>query len=39
MSEIYPAIRHRRVRIRGPHNDVVAKVLGREQFEPVRESR
>ena len=38
VSEYYPATRHWRVRIRGPHN-VVVKVLRREQFEPVDEGR
>ena len=37
VSEFYPATRHWRVRIRGPHN-VVVKVLRREQFEPVEEA-
>ena len=38
VSEFYPATRHWQVRIRRPHN-VVVKVLRREQFEPVEETR
>ena len=38
VSEFYPAIRHWQVRIRGPYNNIVVKVLRREQFEPVKET-
>ncbi len=38
VSGLYPAIRHWQVRIQGPYNNIVLKVLRREQFEPVRDA-
>ena len=35
VSGLYPAIRHWQVRIRGPYDNIVIKVLRRRQFEPV----
>jgi hypothetical protein len=38
VSGFYPAIRHWQVRIQGPYNNIVLKVLRREQFEPLRDA-
>ena len=38
VSGLYPAIRHWQVRIQGPYNNIVLKVLRREQFEPLRDA-
>ena len=38
VSGFYPAIRHWQLRIQGPYNNIVVKVLRRDQFEPIKET-